>query len=101
MQTVFIAGASVMDVIAHADHHPQRGETVIGTELAVFPGGKGYNQSIAVARLGQHVHFIGAVGSDGFGRDLRAYLEDDPSLDAALWQTVADVPYGIARRKAP
>ena len=32
---------------------------------------------------------------------LRAYLEDDPSLDAAQWQSVADVPYGIARRKAP
>ena len=32
---------------------------------------------------------------------LCAYLEDDPSLDAAQWQSVADVPYGIARRKAP
>jgi 2-hydroxychromene-2-carboxylate isomerase len=32
---------------------------------------------------------------------LRAYLEDDPSLAAAQWQAVADVPYGIARRKAP
>jgi hypothetical protein len=32
---------------------------------------------------------------------LRAYLEDDPSLAAAQWQALADVPYGIARRKAP
>ena len=32
---------------------------------------------------------------------LRAYLEDDPSLAAAHWQAVADVPYGIARRTAP
>ena len=32
---------------------------------------------------------------------LRAYLEDDPSLAAAQWQAMADVPYGIARRKAP
>ena len=32
---------------------------------------------------------------------LRAYLEDDPSLNAAKWRAVAEVPYGIARRKAP
>jgi hypothetical protein len=30
---------------------------------------------------------------------LRAYLDGDPSLDSARWQALADVPYGIARRK--
>lgn len=85
MNTVFIAGASVMDVIGHADHHPQRGETVIGTELSVYPGGKGYNQAIAAARLGVPTRFIGAVGSDGFGRDLRAYLEGEGVDTTALY----------------
>lgn len=32
---------------------------------------------------------------------LRAYLDHDPALDDSRWQSVADVAYGIARRKSP
>ncbi|MFZ4514811.1 MAG: ribokinase [Acidimicrobiia bacterium] len=75
MSTVYVAGAAVMDVIAHADHHPRTAETVIGRDLGFFPGGKGYNQAIAAARIGASTWFMGAVGADAFGRDLREYLE--------------------------
>jgi len=75
MTTVYVAGAAVMDVIAHADHHPKTAETVIGHDLGFFPGGKGYNQAIAAARIGVSTWFMGAVGADMFGRELREYLE--------------------------
>lgn len=41
------------------------GETVASNSYAVFPGGKGLNQSIAAARAGAQVVHVGAVGQDG------------------------------------
>lgn len=45
--------------IAHA------GETIASASHAVFPGGKGLNQSIAAAKGGAQVVHVGAVGGDG------------------------------------
>ena len=41
------------------------GETVASASHAVFPGGKGLNQSIAAAKGGAQVVHVGAVGEDG------------------------------------
>src|SRR5207248_5925371 len=48
-------------------HAPRDGETVIGSEADVGPGGKGSNQAIAAARLGATVQALGCVGRDAFG----------------------------------
>ena len=48
-------------------HAPRDGETVIGSEADVGPGGKGSNQAIAAARLGAAVQALGCVGRDAFG----------------------------------
>ena len=48
-------------------HAPRDGETVIGSEADVGPGGKGSNQAIAAARLGAAVEALGGVGRDAFG----------------------------------
>ena len=52
MGRVFVAGSINMDVVATADRHPQIGETVAGHAVLYFPGGKGLNQAVAVAKLG-------------------------------------------------
>jgi len=44
------------------------GETMEGTTLETEPGGKGYNQAVAAARLGASVGFITAVGGDDCGK---------------------------------
>lgn len=41
------------------------GETVASQNHAVFPGGKGLNQSLAASKAGVDVHHIGCVGEDG------------------------------------
>jgi ribokinase len=63
-----------MDVVATAGRHPKVGETVLGTGMFFFPGGKGANQAVAAARLGAAVSLIGRIGRDAFGADLKTFL---------------------------
>ncbi|GFI57326.1 bifunctional ribokinase/ribose-5-phosphate isomerase A [Muribaculaceae bacterium] len=47
------------------EHFIRPGETFGATRLDKFPGGKGLNQSIALARAGARVYHAGNVGPDG------------------------------------
>jgi ribokinase len=71
---VVVVGSANMDLIAMAPALPSPGETVLGTDFAMMPGGKGANQAIAVARAGGSCTFLGAIGSDSFGVTLTARL---------------------------
>ncbi len=70
MSKVFVAGSLNMDLTIQTDRVPGSGETVSGYGFITNPGGKGANQAAAAARLGATVEMIGAVGQDGFGREL-------------------------------
>jgi ribokinase len=72
---VIVVGSVNADHVLRVDRLPQRGETVIGDELASFVGGKGANQAIAARRAGARVDFIGAVGDDAGGRAALAEFE--------------------------
>ncbi|MEU6779400.1 ribokinase [Nonomuraea angiospora] len=74
---VVVVGSANADLVVQVDRHPAPGETVLGSELAVHPGGKGANQAVAAARLGARVALLGRVGADGHGRLLRESLERD------------------------
>ncbi|HEY9524463.1 MAG TPA: PfkB family carbohydrate kinase, partial [Thermopolyspora sp.] len=63
-----------MDLVAYMETAPKRGETITGRDFRVIPGGKGANQAIAAARAGGQVVFVGAVGDDPFGPELRGTL---------------------------
>ena len=58
-------GSLNIDYVYSVDHMVQEGETISSRKREVFPGGKGLNQSIALARAGVPVFHAGAVGSDG------------------------------------
>jgi ribokinase len=95
MGGVFVAGSINMDVVATADRHPKPGETVAGREVLYFPGGKGANQAVAAAKLGAATTLIGRVGTDAFGRELRAFLAAQ-GIDLALVQDTPQVHTGTA-----
>ncbi len=63
---VAILGVFVADVAFRASRQPKMGETLIGSEFTLGPGGKGSNQAVAVARLGIDVTFISKLGRDAF-----------------------------------
>src|SRR5258708_11317730 len=64
-----------MDLVVKAPRLPVAGETVLGEDLLRVGGGKGANQAVAAARLGAGVSFVGNVGDDSFGAELRAGLD--------------------------
>jgi ribokinase len=74
MGRVFVAGSINMDVVATAERHLAVGETVAGSSVLYFPGGKGANQAVAAAKLGAATTLIGRIGQDAFGEDLKAFL---------------------------
>ncbi len=72
---IVVVGSINTDLVAVAGRIPAIGETVIGTDFQIHPGGKGANQAVAVARLGYPVQLIGRLGDDPFGAQLRSYLK--------------------------
>jgi len=67
---VVVVGSLHMDLTIKAKTIPRLGETVLGDEFKMSPGGKGANQAVAAAKLGANVTLIGRVGSEAFGTDL-------------------------------
>ena len=58
-------GSCNIDLVYSLDHIVRVGETETTAKMETFPGGKGLNQSIALARAGMQVYHAGCVGSDG------------------------------------
>lgn len=69
MEYACIIGSLNTDLVTETDRFPESGETVSGTSFSTFRGGKGGNQTVAMARLGAETAHIGKVGSDSFGTD--------------------------------
>lgn len=74
--TITVIGSFMMDLVIKAERRPQRGETIIGQSFGMYPGGKGFNQAVAAARLGAHVHMVGKLGEDDFGERFRKSLDN-------------------------
>jgi ribokinase len=72
---IVVVGSINTDLVTFTGKIPAVGETVIGNDFQIHPGGKGANQAVAVARLGHPVRMIGRLGSDTFGQQLRMHLE--------------------------
>ena len=68
---ILVVGSINVDIVALVQHLPTPGETVTGGTLLINHGGKGANQAVAARRLGAEVRFIGCVGDDTFGPELR------------------------------
>ncbi|MEU4397450.1 ribokinase [Micromonospora orduensis] len=71
---VVVVGSANMDLVAMAPSLPRLGETMLGTDFVMVPGGKGANQAVAAARAGASCAFLGAIGSDAFGVTLKARI---------------------------
>lgn len=92
---VVVVGSVNTDVVARVARIPSPGETLLGSDLARYGGGKGANQAVAAARAGgADVAFVGAVGEDPDADARRTALEAD-GIDTGGLVTVP-VPTGTA-----
>ena len=77
MSKITVIGSFVMDNVAKMVKFPQAGETILGESLELFPGGKGINQCVSVARLGGDVEMVGMLGKDGNSDVFRKIMKED------------------------
>lgn len=95
MPRVFVIGSCNTDMVIKAAKLPGPGETIIGGEFFMNPGGKGANQAVAAARLGAAVVFACKIGDDIFGRQaVEGFRREGIHTDFVL--TAGDRPSGIA-----
>ena len=84
---IVVVGSINADLVAKVERIPRSGETVLGSDFQIHPGGKGANQAVTVARVGYPVFMIGKLGSDAFGPQLRANLRG-AGVDVSAVDTV-------------
>ncbi len=94
-RAVLVAGSINTDLVARVEKAPDAGETVTGSSFAIFGGGKGANQAIAVARSGAPTAMFGALGDDDFGRQRRADLAAE-GIDTGSVERSTTAASGVA-----
>lgn len=62
---VLCFGSLNIDYTYKVNHFVKKGETLSSEAMQVFSGGKGLNQSIALAKAGVDAYHAGAIGEDG------------------------------------
>lgn len=83
-------GSLNIDHVYQVDQIVQPGQTIDSYGVNVFPGGKGMNQSIAIARAGCRVYHAGNIGADG---QFMKELLEEAGADCT-WLRTVDVGTG-------
>jgi ribokinase len=91
---VLVVGSANVDLVVAAARRPGAGETVLGGDTELSPGGKGANTAVAAARLGASVALLGAVGEDAYAATLLDSLTES-GVRTDLVRRVAR-PTGVA-----
>jgi ribokinase len=95
---IVVVGSLNMDFVVSVKHLPAPGETILGHNFQMIPGGKGANQACAAGRLageGMRVRMIGRVGQDLFGDHLKASLSA-AGVDVSAVHASRSLPTGVA-----
>ena len=82
MSEISVLGIFVADISFSGNKIPSVGETILGSNFNIGPGGKGCNQAIAISRLGLNVNFISKIGKDEYG-DLAIKNLENNNIDTS------------------
>ena len=75
-KSILVIGSINADLYVDVPRIPHTGETIMGQDASMLPGGKGANQAVAAARLGATTWFAGKLGSDAYAPPLKMALEN-------------------------
>ena len=73
--SVLVFGSINLDLSVYAKEIPKPGQTILGSNLCVCPGGKGANQAVALSNLKIPTKMFGCVGKDVFAEQSLFYLK--------------------------
>jgi len=92
---IVVVGSCNTDMVVKSNRIPVPGETILGGNFMMNPGGKGANQAVAVARMGGNTTFISKTGNDLFGRQsVEMYSEENINTDFIF--SDPNLPSGVA-----
>ncbi|MGP3987588.1 ribokinase [Streptomyces sp. 3N207] len=94
---LLVVGSANADLVIGLDRRPGPGETVLGSDLAIHPGGKGANQAAAAARLGARTTLLARVGDDAYGRMLAEAQRAAGAASAGLLVGTTDTPGTVGK----
>jgi ribokinase len=91
---VTVVGSFAVGLTLRAPRFPVKGETLIGSDFDMGPGGKGSNQAVGAARLGAESHLVAVIGEDLFG-DVAVKLYDQEGVKAGHLRRTAERNTGV------
>jgi ribokinase len=92
---ITVIGSINMDLVIKASRMPKPGENLFAQGFKMIPGGKGANQAVSVAKLGEKSHLVGKIGEDVFGEKLLKGVEGFGINTDYVFKD-ADTPTGVA-----
>src|SRR5216684_9025095 len=98
MPALVVVGSLNMDFVVSVERLPAPGETVLGRDFQMIPGGKGANQACAAGKLGADsviTRMAGRVGYDVFADHLKASLSA-AGVDVGAVHATRSHPTGVA-----
>jgi ribokinase len=91
---ITVVGSFAVGMTIRAPKLPIFGETMLGTDFDMGPGGKGSNQAVATARLGARSSLVSMVGADKLA-SIATDLYAAEGVDASLVATSAERATGV------
>ncbi len=91
---ITVVGSFAVGMTIRTGRMPVFGETLVGADFDMGPGGKGSNQAVGVARLGGQVYFVGLIGSDKLG-EIATDLYAREGVDTTFLQKTPQMATGV------
>ena len=95
MKRITVIGSCSVDYSIKLGQLPAKGETVLNGEFVQAFGGKGANQAVAAAKAGGQVAFVGCVGDDDIGQQIKTAL-GEVGIDTQHVFVENDIASGVA-----
>lgn len=93
MYDIVVMGSINMDIVVSCKTFPKSGDNIFCNSIQMVPGGKGRNQVISARHFGKDVCFVGCVGDDSSGQELRRSLIEG-GIDDRFLMTTSDQETG-------
>ena len=91
---ITVVGSFAVGMTLRTHRMPVFGETIVGSDFDMGPGGKGSNQAVGVARLGAEAHLAGIIGDDRLG-EIAIDLYDREGVGASFLQRTTEMATGV------